>query len=114
MDQLVHFFHGDKVKGNGEFDSMKEQAQFFSTPSSFDGLVGHCWERFGWPLNLKGHFDCGKERPHYVLMPLSFLDDWSNYKEAVRSSTVTCLEVVVDTRSTPLVVHVDDNVDWSP
>jgi hypothetical protein len=28
MDRLVRFFHGDKVKENGEFESMQEHVQF--------------------------------------------------------------------------------------
>ena len=42
MDRLVRLFYGGKVKGNGEFESMQEHVQFFSTPPTFDGLVSQC------------------------------------------------------------------------
>ena len=61
MDRLVRLFHGGKVKGNGGFQSMHEQVQFFSTPHSFDALVSQCLEKFGWPLSFRGRFDYGKE-----------------------------------------------------
>ena len=51
----------------GEFESMKEQVQFFGSPPSFDDSVAKCREKFGWPLNLRGRFDCRKEQAHYVL-----------------------------------------------
>lgn len=37
-----------------------------------------------------------------------------NYMEAVKSSSVSCLEVVVDEGSSPYVVCVDENVDVEP
>ena len=96
IDRLVRLFHGGKVKGNGESESMNEQLQFFSTPPSFDTLLTQCWRKFGWPISLKGRFGYGKERAHYVLMALSCEEEWKNYKEVVKSSSVRCLEVVVD------------------
>ena len=96
MNRLVQLFHGGKVKGNGEFQSMHEQVQFFSTAPTFDALVSHCRDKYGWPLSFRGRFDCGKERAHYVLMCLSCEDEWKNYVEVVKSSSVMCLEVVVE------------------
>ena len=93
---------------------MQEYIQFFSTPPSFDGLVSHCREKFGWPLSLRGRFDCGKERAHYVWMSLSCEDEWNNYVEVVKSSGVKCLEVVVEKGCSPIVVVADDNVDVEP
>jgi len=78
IDRLVRLFHGGKVKGNGESESMNEQLQFFSTPPSFDALLTQCWRKFGWPISLKGRFGCGKERAHYVLMALSCEEEWKN------------------------------------
>ena len=75
MYRLVRLFYGGKVKGNREFESMQEHVQFFSTPPTFDGLVSQCRDKFGWPLSLRGRFDCGKERTHYVLMCLSGEDE---------------------------------------
>jgi hypothetical protein len=96
MDRLVRFFHGGKVKENGEFESMQEHVLFFSTAPTFDGLVSRCGEKFGCPLRLRGRFDCGKEQAHYVLMCLSCDNEWKNYIEVVKSSSVRCLEVVVN------------------
>lgn len=55
----------------GEFQSMKEQVQFFGSPPSFDDSVAKCREKFGWPLNLRGGFDCRKERAYCVLSAIS-------------------------------------------
>jgi hypothetical protein len=44
-------------------------------------------------------------------MCLSCLDEWKNYVEVVKSSSVRCLKVVVEKGSSPIVVDVDDNVD---
>ena len=70
----MRLFYGGKVKGNGEFESMQEHVQVFCTPPTFDGLVSQCRDKFGWPLRLRGRFDYGKERAHYVLMSLSCED----------------------------------------
>jgi hypothetical protein len=43
-------------------------------------------------------------------MVLSCEDDWKNYIEVVKSSSVRCVEVVVEKGSTPFVVDVDDDV----
>jgi len=96
MDRLVRFFVGGKVKGNGEFEGMKEQIQFFSAPPTFVVLVEKCRDLFGWPIKLRGRFDCGKGRAHYVFMGLSCEEEWKNYIEVVKSSSVSCLEVVVE------------------
>ncbi|CAD6248099.1 unnamed protein product [Miscanthus lutarioriparius] len=114
MDRLVRLFYGGKVKGNGEFEIMQEHVQFFSTSPTFGGLVSQCRDKFEWPLRLRGQFNCGKERAHYVLMSLSCDDEWKNYIEVVKSSSVMCLEVVVEKGCSPIVVVVDDNVDVEP
>jgi hypothetical protein len=44
---------------------------------------------------------------------MSCEDEWKNYIEVVKSSSVRCLEVVVK-GSSPIVVDVDDNVDVEP
>ena len=82
------------MKGNGEFQSMHEHVEFFSGPPTFDALFSKCRDKFGWPLSLRGRFDYGKERAHYELMSLSCEDEWKNYKEVVKSSSVRCLEVL--------------------
>ena len=57
----MRLFHGGKVKGNREFESMHEHVEFFSGPPTFDGLVSKCQDKFGWPLSFRGRFDCGKK-----------------------------------------------------
>ena len=99
------------MKENREFESMHEHVEFFSGPPTFDALVSKCRDKFWWPLSLRGRFDCGKERTHYVLMCLSCEDEWKNYIEVVKSSSVRCWEVVVEKGSSQIVVAVDDNVD---
>jgi hypothetical protein len=46
----VRLFHGGKVKGNGELESMHEQVHFFTSPPSLDDLVRHYRDKFGCPL----------------------------------------------------------------
>jgi hypothetical protein len=60
---------------------------------------------------MRERFDCGKERSHYLLMPLSCEDEWKDYVDVVKSSNIRCLEVVVEKGSRPLVVPVDVSVD---
>jgi hypothetical protein len=47
-------------------------------------------------------------------MGLSCESDWKNYVEVVKSSSVQCLEVVVDKGCRPSVVQVDDDVEVEP
>jgi hypothetical protein len=93
---------------------MHEHVEFFSGPPTFDALVSKCRDKFGWPLSLRGRFDCGKEQAHYVLMCLTCEDEWKNYIKVVKSSSVRSLEVVVENGCSRIVVAVDDNVDVEP
>ena len=47
-------------------------------------------------------------------MALSCDEEWKNYNEVVKTSSVRCLEVVVKKGCSPFVVDVDDNVDVEP
>jgi hypothetical protein len=47
-------------------------------------------------------------------MVLSCEDEWKNYIEVVKSSSVRCLQVVVEKGSTHFVVDADDDVDVEP
>jgi len=47
-------------------------------------------------------------------MALSCDEEWKNYNEVVKTSSVRCLEVVVEKGCSPFVVDVDDNVDVEP
>jgi hypothetical protein len=44
-------------------------------------------------------------------MSLSCHDEWKNYVEVVKSSSVRCFEVVVEKGCTPKMVAMVDNVD---
>jgi hypothetical protein len=96
MERLVCFYYGGKVRENREFECMKKEVEFFSGPPTFVALVSKCREKFGWPLSMRGRFDRGKERSHYLLMPLSCEDEWKDYVDVVKSSNIRCLEVVVE------------------
>lgn len=58
---------------------------------------------------MKGRFDYGKERVHYVVMSLSCEEDLTIYKIVTKSSNDNCFEVVVDRGCSTLVVYM--NVD---
>ena len=45
---------------------------------------------------MKGRFDCGRIRAHYVLMRLPNEAHWLRYKKVVEGANVSCLEVVVE------------------
>ncbi|CAO1945383.1 unnamed protein product [Urochloa humidicola] len=49
-------------------------------------------------VTLRGRFDCGKARAHYVFMDLSSESEWKQYKEVVASANVVCYKVVVELR----------------
>jgi hypothetical protein len=63
---------------------------------------------------LRGRFDYGKEQAHYVLMSLSCGDEWKNYIQVVKSSSIRCLEVIVEKWSSQSVLAMDDSVDVEP
>ncbi|CAL5021779.1 unnamed protein product [Urochloa decumbens] len=47
-------------------------------------------------LTLRGRFDAGDKRSHYVLIPIQKADDWLLYKELLKESQVHCAEIFVD------------------
>jgi hypothetical protein len=47
-------------------------------------------------LSLKGRFDSGKTRAHFILMPLCNEGHWSRYIRVIEASNVTMAEVVVE------------------
>ncbi|CAN6222014.1 unnamed protein product [Urochloa humidicola] len=101
MDRLVRFFHGGIVKENGEFEKMDEQVELFSSCPSYKDVVHRVMTKHDCELDevtLRGRFDCGKARPHYVLMDLSSESEWKQYKEVVAGANVVCYEVVVELR----------------
>jgi hypothetical protein len=101
MDCLVRLFHGGIVRDNGEFENMKEHVEMFESPPTYMALVHSAWRllRCGFgagELRLRGRFDCGKARAHYVLMTISSESEWNRYKDIVKESNVKCFEVVLD------------------
>ena len=105
MDCLVRIFHSGLVNEHGEFENMLEDVQVFDMPPSFKDLVDmvskHNWGQGA--ISFRVRFDCGKDRPHYVLMKLELETHWRQYKDIVDRANVVCLEVVVEiTRTTTL------------
>ncbi|CAN6272440.1 unnamed protein product [Urochloa humidicola] len=102
MDRLVRLFHGGIVKENGEFEKMNEVVELFDLHPSLKDVSERVVMKHGYSLDevkLRGRFDCGKARPHYVSMDLSFESQRNQYKEVVASANVVCYEIVVDTCS---------------
>ncbi|KAJ1259626.1 hypothetical protein BS78_10G169900 [Paspalum vaginatum] len=101
MDRLVHVFHGGIVRENGEFENMREELEIFDSLPTFFELVARTQRLLGGlagqtEVMLRGRFDSGKSRAHYVLMKICSAFDWETYKEIVNSSNVTCFEVVAE------------------
>ncbi|RCV30938.1 hypothetical protein SETIT_6G136100v2 [Setaria italica] len=99
MDRLVRFFDGGIVKQNGKLENMNESVEFFEGPSNFTDLVDHAMRKYGCKVDemtLRGRFDYGKVRAHYVLMNLASDSNWKNYKDVVHEENVACLEVIVE------------------
>ena len=73
MDELVRVFHGGMVKENGEFENMVEDIELFDSPPLLKDLVDRVISKHSCgidEISLRGRFDCGKDRAHYVLMTL--------------------------------------------
>jgi len=106
MDELVRVFHGGMVKENGEFENMVEDIELFDSPPLLKDLVDRVVSKHSCgidEISLRGRFDCGKARAHYVLMTLESEMHWRKYKDIVARANVICLEVVVElTRRTRL------------
>ena len=101
MDRLVRLFHGGEVKDDGQFEKMKEKMLIFNSPPNFEDVVSRMHSVLAVGVgedivNVRGRFDCGKRRPHYVMMTISSEGEWSAYKEAVKDSNVSCLELVAE------------------
>uniref|UniRef100_K3Z2Z6 MULE transposase domain-containing protein n=1 Tax=Setaria italica TaxID=4555 RepID=K3Z2Z6_SETIT len=78
---------------------MNESIEFFDGPPSFSDLVDRVMRKYGCrvdEISLRGRFDCGKARAHYVLMKLASDANWKHYKDVVHEANVACLEVTVE------------------
>ena len=104
MDELVRVFYGGMVKENGEFENMIADVELFDSSPSFKDLVDRVVSKHSCrtdEISLKGKFDCGKARAHYVLLTLKLDMHWRKYKDIVARANVVCCEVVVEiTRTT--------------
>ena len=79
MDELVRFFHGGMVKENGEFENMIEDVKLFDSSPSFKDLVDRVVAKHSCgidEISLRGRFDCGKVRAHYVMLILESVMHW--------------------------------------
>uniref|UniRef100_K3Y1J3 MULE transposase domain-containing protein n=1 Tax=Setaria italica TaxID=4555 RepID=K3Y1J3_SETIT len=78
---------------------MNESIEFFEGPPSFSDLVDRVMRKYGCrvdEISLRGCFDCGKARAHYVIMKLASDANWKHYKDVVHKANVACLEVIVE------------------
>ena len=99
MDELVWFFYGGMVKENGEFENMIEDVELFDSSPSFNDLVDRVVSKHCCGIDeitLRGRFDCGKARAHYVMLTLESEMHWRKYKDIVARANVVCWEVVVE------------------
>ena len=55
------------------FEDMEEELEWFDEPPSFNDLCVRLNTKFGGDFTLKGRFDTGKTRAHYVPMPCATL-----------------------------------------
>ena len=78
------------------FEDMEEELEWFDEPPSFSDLRGRLNRKFGGDYTLKGRFDSGKTRAHYVMMPLWDHAHWSRYNRVIQGSNVALAEVVVE------------------
>ena len=85
---------------------MVEDIELFDSPPLLKDLVDRVVSKHSCgidEISLRGRFDCGKARAHYVLMTLESEMHWRKYKDIVARANVVCLEVVVEiTRRTRL------------
>ena len=61
------------MREDGMFEDIEKELEWFDEPSSFNNLCVRLNAKFGGDFTLKGRFDTGKTRAHYVLMPCAAL-----------------------------------------
>jgi len=97
MDCCVQVFYGGSVrKEYGMFEHMEEELEWFDEPPSFNDFYVRLNAKFSGDFTLKGRFDSGKTRAHYVLMPLRDHTHWSRYNRVIQGYNVPIIEVVVE------------------
>ena len=70
------------------FENMEEELEWFDEPPSFSDLCVRLKRKFDGDFTLKGRFDSGKTRAHYMLMPLRHHAHWSRYNNVVMAEVV--------------------------
>jgi hypothetical protein len=94
---VSEFFYGGSVrKEDGMFEDIEEELEWFDEPPSFNNLCIRLNAKFGGDFTMKGRFDSGKTRAHYVMMPLRDSAHWSRYTRVLQGSNVAMPEVVVE------------------
>ena len=92
MDCCVRVFYGGSVRReDGMFGNMEEELEWFDEPPSFNDLCVRLNAKFDVDFTLKGRFDTGKTRAHYILMPLRDPAHWSRYTRVLQGSNVPWL-----------------------
>ena len=68
---MLKFFYGGSVRReDGMLEDMEEELEWFDEPPSFIDLCVRLNAKFGGDFTMKGRFDTGKTRAHYVIMLL--------------------------------------------
>ena len=117
MDRLVRLFSGGTVKENEEFARMWQEVARFDVAPSFDDIMRRVNLLFKvrnerMELRLRGRFDAGKKRSHYVVMPIGCENDWLFYKELIRGSQMDYAEIVVDVCNRSMDIPTEDGDDY--
>ena len=87
------------VKENGEFENMIEDVELFDSSPSFNDLVDRVVSKHCCGIDeitVRGIFDCGKARAHYVMLTLESEMHWRKYKKIINHANVVCWKVVVE------------------
>ena len=104
-------YEGSVRREDGMFEDMEEELEWFDEPPSFNDLCVRLNIKFGGDFTLKGRFDTGKTRAHYVLMPLRDPTHWSRYTRVFQGSNVPMTEVVVENEYMMHGVQDDPSID---
>jgi hypothetical protein len=78
------------------FEDIEEELEWFDEPPSFNDLCVRLNAKFSGDFTMKGRFDSGKTRAHYVLIPLRDCAHWSHYNRVIQGFNVPMAEVVVE------------------
>jgi hypothetical protein len=99
MDYCIRVFYGGSFrKEDGMFEDIEEELKWFDEPPSFNDLCVRLNAKFSGDFTLKGRFDSGKTRAHFVLMPLRNCAHGSCYNRMIQGSIVSMADVVLENR----------------